>query len=123
MVSTMYTPRIMAKARRVRFMTLFSLPIWSTVAQAATVLLGQIRLPREAPVILKQVKASTSVHIRATGATFFGGLAESEDAHQHHDDGAECHNKVEKFHDCLSLSVLMGGPLLCWLGIAEGKHL
>ena len=40
---------------------------------------------------------------------FFGGLAESEDAHQHHDDGAECHNKVEKFHDCLSLSVLMGG--------------
>ena len=53
MVSTMYTPRIMAKAGRVLFMTLFSLPIWSTVAQAATVLLGQIRLPREAPVILK----------------------------------------------------------------------
>ena len=45
----MYMTRIMAKATRVRFMTALSLPISSTVAQAATVLLGQIRLPREAP--------------------------------------------------------------------------
>lgn len=45
----MYKTRMMAKALKVFFMTSLSLPTWSTVAQAATVLFGQIRLPSEAP--------------------------------------------------------------------------
>lgn len=89
MVSTMYTARIMAKAGRVRFMTLFSLPIWSTVARRPRCYWAD-KVTQGGTGDIEVGKSQHQRPYKGHRGHFFGGLAESEDAHQHHDDGAEC---------------------------------
>ena len=43
------------------------------------------------------------------GSDALGGLAEAQNAHQHHDDGAECHDEIEEAHRNFSHFLLMLG--------------